>query len=113
MRIIANIFPFTFRAPDPNPLQVPGGATCRSSARALTTEATLLSRTGESRRGCFSLHSVFFVGRAVRTRLATLGQREGHPPLRLSRFQTHSLIYRLRDSLFIAASTRSDQIECG
>jgi hypothetical protein len=34
------------RAPDPNPLPVPGGATCRSSAKALTTKANLLPRTG-------------------------------------------------------------------
>src|SRR6202023_2842060 len=43
--IMANIFPFTLRAPDPNPLPVPGGVTCRSSAKALTTRANLLSRS--------------------------------------------------------------------
>src|ERR1700675_27096 len=37
--IMAKIFPLTLSAPDPNPSLEPGGLTCRSSAKALTTRA--------------------------------------------------------------------------
>jgi hypothetical protein len=44
--IMANIFPFTFSARDPNPLPDPGRLTCRSSAKALTTIANRSSHEG-------------------------------------------------------------------
>src|SRR5882757_9852660 len=43
---IANIFPLTLSAPDPNPLPEAGGVTCRSSAKALTTKAYPASSEG-------------------------------------------------------------------